>query len=102
MSTQPLTASGEKTSILLRLPCREEKTPGPLATPSAVAVRREHYVDEAYVRAMGIVNYAYALLFGAQFVADASYPILHAMRRIDSPWSVRPYWSLILGLNARS
>jgi hypothetical protein len=92
MSTQPLTASAREDINPFEPPVSRGEDPWNFGDPVAVAIRREHQKDEAYLKAMGILNYFYAFFFGALFAADARYPIYHAMRQIDAPWSVQPRW----------
>lgn len=79
-------------------PPESQQDPWSVGDPIIVAVRRENQNDEAYVKALGIANYLYAFLFAGLFVGNASYPILHAMHRIDAPWSIQPHWILFLTL----
>jgi hypothetical protein len=76
-----------------------QEDPWTIGDPAAVAMRRENQKDEAFLKAMGILNYFYALFFGYSFAFNVSYPILYALRRMDAPWSIQPHWILPLVLN---
>lgn len=72
--------------------------PGPssLAHPDANsgpsqpgAVRFNHLLGESYVRALGRLNYLYAVLLGVPAAYFISLTLMHLSGTIDASWSVR-------------
>jgi hypothetical protein len=61
---------------------------------AATAVRVENQKDEAYLKAMGMINYVYALWFGSSFMFCLGYTICHLQGTILAPWSVEGRWVL--------
>jgi hypothetical protein len=90
MSTQPMISPVVDGANPFAPPTSKGEDPWTFGDPVAVAIRREHQKDEAYLKAMGILNYIYAFYFAQLFAGNVTYPILHALHRIDAPWSVQP------------
>lgn len=76
-------------------PAGELSTEAALSDP--VAIRHAHLREESYLRALGKVHLLYAVLLGLGTFYYARFAVLHWLRRVSAPWSIRPDW---LGLQA--
>lgn len=56
------------------------------------AIRRAHLRDESYLKAVGKVNYLYAVLFVAYDACFLYWTVRHLSGKSIAPWSVRPGW----------
>ncbi len=56
------------------------------------ALRSAHASEEAYVKAVGAVNYFYAILLGLGAAYFICITVLHVSGSIGAAWSVRPGW----------
>jgi hypothetical protein len=61
-----------------------------IVDPEVEALRRAHLKDESYVKALTIVNLAYAVALGVYLINRAQTLVLHLSGRTPSPWIVRP------------
>ena len=69
--------------------------------PTAETVRRAHLAEEAYAKALEIVNYFYGLLFAVPALVLIGLAVLHAAGTISAPWISRPGWlAMIVVLSA--
>jgi hypothetical protein len=64
----------------------------PLDESEAKTKRRAHSRDESYVKAVGRMNYLYALLFAVQAAWSIHFAYLHLSGAISADWSVQPRW----------
>lgn len=54
------------------------------------AIRRAHLREESYLKAVGKVNYVYAILFVAYDAFFLYWTVQHLSSKLIAPWSVRP------------
>ncbi len=59
---------------------------------SPEALRKTHANKEAYVKAVGAVNYFYAIFFGLGAAYFVHFTVSHVSGTISASWSVRPGW----------
>ena len=60
------------------------------------AVRRSHLAEESYVKAMGILNYLYALFFGVAASAWLCIAIMNASGKVLAPWISQIGWIIYI------
>lgn len=56
------------------------------------AIRRAYLREEAYVKAVGIMNYLYFIFFGAFSAYYVGIALLHRSGKVSAAWSVQPGW----------
>lgn len=56
------------------------------------AIRRTLLREESYLKAVGKVNYVYAVLFVAYDAYYLYWTFLHLSGKANAPWSIRPGW----------
>jgi hypothetical protein len=54
------------------------------------AIRRAHLREESYLKAVGKVNYVYAVLFVAYDAFFLYWTVRHLSGKLVAPWSIRP------------
>jgi hypothetical protein len=68
----------------------------PKAPDDPAVVRRAHLKDESYVKAVGIVNYLYSVLFAGAASYYLFLAFQHSAGRISAPWVLRPGWIALI------
>jgi hypothetical protein len=69
-----------------------EPVPAALDQPEPEALRRAHSRDEAYIKAVGRLNYLYAVLFILEGSYYLRFTYLYLSGAINAAWTVRPGW----------
>ncbi len=60
--------------------------------PKLEEIRRTHAPEEAYLKAVGLVNYLYVILFGSSAAYLTWMTYSHLTGKVSAAWSVRSGW----------